>query len=63
MAITDESNGMVMPVAPMYGGGNGGLAATGAGLYYCFYSPVADGAMVLVAVSAEISSVMIFLGS
>ena len=23
MAITDESNGMVMPVAPMYGGGNG----------------------------------------
>lgn len=25
MAITDESNGMVMPVAPMYGGGNGGF--------------------------------------
>ena len=25
MALTDESNGMVMPVAPMYGGGNGGF--------------------------------------
>ena len=25
MAITDESNGMVMPVAPMYGGGNNGF--------------------------------------
>ena len=23
MALTDESNGMVMPVSPMYGGGNG----------------------------------------
>lgn len=26
MALTDESgNGMVMPVTPMYGGGNGGF--------------------------------------
>ena len=25
MALTDESNGMVMPVAPMYGGGNSGF--------------------------------------
>lgn len=29
MAITDESNGMVMPVAPMYGGGNGGFGGFG----------------------------------
>lgn len=32
MAITDESNGMVMPVAPMYGGGygnNGGFGGMG----------------------------------
>lgn len=32
MAITDESNGMVMPVAPMYGGGygnNGGFGSIG----------------------------------
>lgn len=25
MALTDESSGMVMPVSPMYGGGNGGF--------------------------------------
>ena len=25
MALTDDSNGMVMPVTPMYGGGNGGF--------------------------------------
>lgn len=29
MALTDESNGMVMPVAPMYGGGNGGFSNLG----------------------------------
>ena len=29
MAITDERNGMVMPVAPMYGGGNGGFGSFG----------------------------------
>lgn len=29
MALTDESNGMVMPVAPMYGGGNGGFGGFG----------------------------------
>lgn len=29
MAFTDESNGMVMPVAPMYGGGNGGFGGFG----------------------------------
>ena len=29
MAITDESNGLVMPVAPMYGGGNGGFGGFG----------------------------------
>jgi len=31
MALTDESNGMVMPVAPMYGGGNGGFGNGGFG--------------------------------
>lgn len=25
MSLTDESNGLIMPVAPMYGGGNGGF--------------------------------------
>lgn len=25
MALTDDGNNMVMPVAPMYGGGNGGF--------------------------------------
>lgn len=31
MALTDEGNGgMVMPVAPMYGGGNGGFGGFGA---------------------------------
>lgn len=29
MALTDESNGMVMPVTPMYGGGNGGFGGFG----------------------------------
>lgn len=29
MALTDESTGMVMPVAPMYGGGNGGFGGFG----------------------------------
>ena len=29
MAITDESNGLIMPVAPMYGGGNGGFGGFG----------------------------------
>ena len=29
MALTDESNGMIMPVAPMYGGGNGGFGGFG----------------------------------
>ena len=29
MALTDESNGMVMPVAPMYGGGNNGFGFGG----------------------------------
>lgn len=29
MALTDESTGMVMPVSPMYGGGNGGLGGFG----------------------------------
>ena len=29
MALTDENGGMVMPVAPMYGGGNGGLGGFG----------------------------------
>lgn len=32
MALTDgDSNGMVMPVAPMYGGGNGGFGNSGFG--------------------------------
>ena len=31
MAITDESNGMVMPVAPMYGGNNNGFGFGGDG--------------------------------
>lgn len=29
MALTDESNGMVMPVTPIYGGGNGGFGNLG----------------------------------
>ena len=29
MALTYESNGMIMPVAPMYGGGNGGFGGFG----------------------------------
>lgn len=29
MAITDDGNGMVMPVTPMYGGGNGGFGGFG----------------------------------
>lgn len=29
MALTDESTGMVMPVSPMYGGGNGGFGGFG----------------------------------
>lgn len=29
MALTDESNGMVMPVTPMYGGNNGGFGGFG----------------------------------
>ena len=29
MALTDESNSMVMPVAPMYGGNNGGFGGFG----------------------------------
>lgn len=29
MALTDESNGMVMPVSPMYGGNNGGFGGFG----------------------------------
>ena len=29
MAFTDENNGMVMPVTPMYGGGNGGFGGFG----------------------------------
>ena len=31
MALTDESNGMVMPVTPMYGGGNNGGFGNGFG--------------------------------
>ena len=31
MSLTDESNGMVMPVSPMYGGGNGGNNGFGDG--------------------------------
>lgn len=32
MALTDGENGnMVMPVAPMYGGGNGGFGGFGNG--------------------------------
>ena len=27
MALTDDGNSMVMPVAPMYGGGNGGFGS------------------------------------
>lgn len=29
MSLTDESNGLIMPVSPMYGGGNGGMNGFG----------------------------------
>lgn len=29
MSLTDNSNGMVMPVSPMYGGGNAGIGGYG----------------------------------
>ena len=46
MALTDGENGMVMPVTPMYGNNNGGLASavTGVGLFFCFCSQAAVGA-------------------
>ena len=35
MALTDENN-MVMPVTPMYGGGNGGFGGFGTCAVSCF---------------------------
>lgn len=29
MSLTDNNNGMVMPVSPMYGGGNAGFGGYG----------------------------------
>ena len=29
MSLTDNNNGMVMPVSPMYGGGNTGFGGCG----------------------------------